>query len=121
MIEGANSATVTDTTMTSGSDKSGVMIYQSMSGDATRSQGTVTKSGGWLATTSTSAPAFYVTNSTGVISLTNVKVTIASGVLVKAAAGNWGTSDSNGGAGAGLSPAGGRRGSLEPSGPGVPG
>jgi hypothetical protein len=73
------------------------MIYQSMSGDATGSQGTVTMSGGSLATTSTSAPAFYVTNSTGVISLTNVKVTEASGILVKAAAGNWGTSGSNGG------------------------
>jgi hypothetical protein len=97
VIEGANSATVTDTTMTSGSDKSGVMIYQSMSGDATGSQGTVTLSGGSLATTSTSAPAFYATNSTGVISLTNVKVTEASGVLVEAAAGSWGTSGSNGG------------------------
>jgi hypothetical protein len=97
VIEGANSATVADTTMASGSDKSGVMIYQSMSGDASGSQGTVTMSGGSLATTSTSAPAFYVTNSTGVITLTNVKVTEASGVLVKAAAGNWGTSGSNGG------------------------
>jgi hypothetical protein len=97
VIEGANSATLADTTMTSGSDKSGVMIYQSMSGDATGSQGTVTMSGGSLATTSTSAPAFYVTNSTGVIRLTNVKVTEASGVLLEAAAGNWGTSGSNGG------------------------
>jgi hypothetical protein len=39
-----------------------------------------------------------VTNSTGIISLEGVDVTTASGVLVKAGAGDWGTSGSNGGA-----------------------
>ncbi len=73
------------------------MIYQSMSGDAQGVQGVFTMAGGSLANTATTGPLFYVTNSTGIITLTNVSVTAASGTLLKAAAGNWGTSGSNGG------------------------
>ena len=57
-------------------------------------------SGGSLALegTATTGPLFYVTNSTGVITLKGVQVTAASGTLL-CAAGNdrWGSSGSNGG------------------------
>jgi hypothetical protein len=43
------------------------------------------------------APLFYVNNSTGIINLKGVNVSVTSGVLVKAAAGKWGTAGSNGG------------------------
>ncbi len=59
--------------------------------------GTFTMTGGSLANTATTGPLFYVTNSTGVITLTGVDIDAASGVLVRAAAGGWGTSGSNGG------------------------
>ena len=98
VIEGGNSITLTDTDLSSSKeDKWGVMIYQSMSGDADGTRGTFTMTGGSLQYTSTSGPLFYVTNSTGVITLKGVAVTVASGTLVKAATGNWGRSGSNGG------------------------
>ena len=98
MIEGANSITLTNSTLgSSKEDKWGVMIYQSMSGDAEGTQGVFTMSGGSLAYTAANGPLFYVTNSTGEITLKGVQVSVASGTLLKAAAGNWGQSGSNGG------------------------
>jgi hypothetical protein len=98
VIEGANSITLKDTALSSSKEsKWGVMIYHSMSGDAEGTVGTFTMTGGLLADTATSGPLFYVTNSTGMITLTGVNVTATSGTLVKAGAGNWGTSGSNGG------------------------
>lgn len=97
VIEGANSITLTDTSLTATDEKWGVMIYQSMSGDASGTLGTFTMTGGALNYTPSAGPLFYVTNSTGVITLKGVTVAANSGVLVSAAAGNWGTSGSNGG------------------------
>ena len=98
VIEGANTVTLTDATLTSSkAGKWGVMIYQSMSGDASGAQGVYTQTGGSLTDTASDSPLFYVTNSTGVIKLSGVKVSAPSGVLVKATAGQWGTSGSNGG------------------------
>ena len=94
VIEGENSITLTNTTL-SGSKKWGVMIYQSMSGDAAGVKGTFEMTGGSLS--AAVGPLFYVTNSTGVIRLTGVTVAATSGTLVNAAAGNWGVSGSNGG------------------------
>ena len=69
VIEGSNSITLADSTLsTTFGGKRGVMIYQSMSGD-----------------------------STGTITIKGVTVSEASGVLLSAAAGSWGTSGSNGG------------------------
>jgi hypothetical protein len=73
------------------------MIYQSMSGDAQGTRGVFTMTSGSLAYTAKNGPLFYVTNSTGVITLKGVSLTATSGVLVKASAGNWGNSGSNGG------------------------
>lgn len=98
VIEGANSISLTDSTLSaSKADKWGVLIYQSMSGDASGTSGRFTMTGGSLSYTSTSGPLFYVTNSTGVITLKGVTITASGGVLIKASAGNWGTTGSNGG------------------------
>lgn len=94
VIEGSNSINLTDTRL-SGEKKWGVMIYQSMSGDAQGSTGTFTMTGGSLS--AATGALFYVTNATGVISLKGVTTTVTSGILISAAAGNWGTSGSNGG------------------------
>jgi hypothetical protein len=99
VIEGANTITLVDTDLSSSlADKWGVMIYQSMSGDAQGTEGVFTMTGGSLANTAATGPLFYVNNSTGVITLKGVKVTAASGTLVDASANSrWGNSGSNGG------------------------
>jgi len=97
VIEGANSIALTDVTLTSTFPKWGVMIYQSMSGDATGTRGVFTMTGGSIAYTPSSGPLFYVTNSTAVITLKGVTATTGSGVFLQAAAGQWGNSGSNGG------------------------
>lgn len=99
VIEGANSIELTNCTLSSTfADKWGVMIYQSMSGDAEGNQGTFVMTGGSLAYTSATGPLFYVNNSTGVITLKGVAVTAGSGILIDASANSrWGTSGSNGG------------------------
>jgi hypothetical protein len=94
VIEGANSITLTNTTLR-GDKKRGVMIYQSMSGDAEGSTGTFTMTGGTL--TAKVGPLFYVTNATGVITLTGTTVSLAGETIIDASAGSWGTSGSNGG------------------------
>ena len=94
VIEGANSIVLSDTKL-AGSVKRGVMIYQSMSGDASGTNGVFTMTRGSL--TAAAGPLFYVTNSTGNITLTGVTLTATSGTLIDASAGNWGTSGSNGG------------------------
>jgi hypothetical protein len=98
VIEGANSITLVDSDLTSTyAGKWGVMIYQSMSGDAEGTQGTFNMTGGSLSYTASDGPLFYVNNSTAIINLKDVDLTAASGILVKAASGNWGSSGSNGG------------------------
>lgn len=98
VIEGANSITLKNTTLSSTkAGKWGVMIYQSMSGDAQGTRGTFTMTGGTLSDTASTGPLFYVTNSTRVISHKGVRVTAASGTLLKAAGGRSGTTGSNGG------------------------
>jgi hypothetical protein len=98
VIEGGNSIALTNVSMTSSkAGKWGVMIYQSMSGDAQGTKGAFTMTGGSLEYTGVDGPLFYVTNSTGIIQLKSVKLSVASGTILKAAAGNWGNTGSNGG------------------------
>ena len=99
VIEGANSITLTNTTLLSDiEDKWGVMIYQSFSGDAEGSEGVFTMTGGSLEHTATTGPLFFITNSTGIITLSGVDVTVGSGTLVKAGGTDrWGNSGENGG------------------------
>lgn len=98
VIEGANSILLTNTTLSTSMDnKWGVMIYQSMSGDAEGTEGIFTMTGGSLADTAANGALFYVTNSTGIITLKNVAVTSVSGTLLNASADRWGNNGSNGG------------------------
>ncbi len=98
VIEGANSITLLDSDLSSSKEnKWGVMIYQSMSGDAVGAEGSFTMTGGSLAYTAAKGPLFYVTNSTGVITLKKVNLSAASGTLLRAEAGRWGKSGANGG------------------------
>ncbi len=99
VIEGENSITLTDSSLASSMEgKWGVMIYQSMSGDATGTRGVFTMTGGSLANTAATGPLFFVTNSTGVITLSGVAVVAGSGTLLEAGATTrWGTSGHNGG------------------------
>src|ERR1035437_3670968 len=94
VIEGSNSVSLTRTTL-SGAKKWGVMIYQSFSGDAQGSTGTWTETAGSLS--AAQGPLFYVTNATAAITLDGVNTSANSGMLLKAAAGQWGASGANGG------------------------
>lgn len=93
VIEGKNSITLSGTAL-SGQKSCGVMIYQSMSGDAATGTGDFTMTGGSLS--SVEGPLFYCTNTDAVIKLTKVVTSAGSGVLLKAGAGKWGNSGSNG-------------------------
>lgn len=97
VIEGFNSITLTNTSLTGGVAKTGgVMIYQSMSGDADVGTGSFTMNGGSY--TATAGPAFFVTNTKAVITLKEVNVASASDTLISAAkTDRWGTSGKNGG------------------------
>lgn len=110
VVEGKNSATVTNSTITSSGqgnrqdvDQCGVMIYQSMSGDASEGTGTLTATNSTLSIDKSSsyyksAPMFFITNTDAVINLENTKLSYGSGVLLSAkGTDEWGTSGSNGG------------------------
>jgi hypothetical protein len=94
VIEGRNSITLKNCDMT-GALKCGVMIYQSFSGDAEGQEGAFSMDGGSLS--AAQGPLFFVNNTRGMIHLRSVKLSVASGVLVNAAASKWGRSGSNGG------------------------
>jgi len=77
VIEGGNSIDLTGTSLSSSKEKWGIMIYQSMSGDAEGRRGVFSMTGGALNYTPAKGPLFYVTNSTGVITLKGVSVITA--------------------------------------------
>lgn len=110
VIEGKNSATVTSSTLSASGagnrkdvDQAGVMIYQSMSGDADTGKGTLNAKDSSLSIDKNSkyyktAPMFFVTNTDAEINLTNTKLDFGSGTLIKAeGTSEWGNSGSNGG------------------------
>ncbi len=93
VIEGKNSITVENCSIKSEKNY-GVLIYQSMSGDAAVGSGTLTVNGGTL--TVQEGPVFYSTNTVGVINLKGAKISGSSGILLKAGADQWGNPGSNG-------------------------
>ena len=110
VIEGKNSATVDSSKLYATAagnrgttDEAGIMIYQSMSGDASTGTGTFTATNSSLNILSTSsyyktAPMFFITNTDAVINLTNNKINYGSNILVSIkGTSEWGTSGSNGG------------------------
>ena len=101
VVEGKNHATVSGSTLTSASSKGGVMLYQSMSGDAADSDAATEVSTLVLSdvalTCTQDVPVLYVTNTSSQATLTRCTLT-APGGLVKADEDRWGASGSNGGA-----------------------
>lgn len=106
VVEGKNSVTLNNVNLTANntthnSDKSitynAVMIYQSMSGDASVGLAKFTMSGGSL--TNKNGDVFFVNNTATTITLENVEIVNqdSNGVFLRAAAAGWGTEGSNGG------------------------
>ena len=106
VVEGKNSVTLNNVNLTAdhnknNSDKTNnlnaVMIYQSMSGDASVGLATFTMTGGSL--TNKNGDIFFVNNTATTITLENVEIINqdSNGVFLRAAAAGWGTEGSNGG------------------------
>lgn len=103
VIEGGNSVTITNSTVTGNNSKlngqstvaTNVLIYQSMSGDASEGASTFTMTGGSL--TAETGSMFHVTNVTTTINLSSVTLNYASDDLLILSADSWGTSGKNGG------------------------
>jgi hypothetical protein len=110
VIEGLNSVTMVNCDVTgdmsgtygdsSGENIHNVMLYQSMSGDAEMGTSVFTMNGGTIV--SNNGDMFYVTNTSSVINLSGVDMTLADGTYLLLVAGNsssrgWGTAGSNGG------------------------
>ncbi len=81
-IEGANSAIIKNSTMTSNAEARGILLHQSNSGDAEGTQPVCTVTNSSLTTTNSSAPLCFVTNVTGTITFTDVTLSVASGKLM---------------------------------------
>ncbi|WP_218961942.1 hypothetical protein [Actinomyces ruminis] len=100
VIEGKNHATVSDSTFTTDSETAGVMLYQSMSGDAADADAATEASTLALTnvalTCSRDVPILYVTNTTAEATLTDCTLE-TSGGLATADEDRWGNSGSNGG------------------------
>lgn len=94
VIEGQNTIDLSDCTLVGGK-LCGAMLYQSFSGDADGREGRFAMRRGSF--TAIEGPLFRVTNAKGIISLSGVKLSAASGVLVCANTGRWGLSGANGG------------------------
>lgn len=105
VVEGNNSVTLNNVTLnadnnTKNSDNSSyyqaVMIYQSMSGDASEGLSSFTMNGGSL--TNENGEIFFVTNTATDISLDSVDITNnGDNVFLRACAAGWGSEGSNGG------------------------
>lgn len=106
VIEGKNSVTLNNCNLTANntehnSDKSdvykGIMIYQSMSGDAASGKSAFAATDGSI--TNKKGDVFFVNNTSADIDLENVSITNedTSGVFLRAAAAGWGNEGSNGG------------------------
>ena len=105
VIEGLNSVALNNCTLTANINdvatrtgiSNGVMVYQSMSGDAQEGTGTFSMSGGTF--TNTSSTLFYVTNTPAKITLDDVEIENSGDnvIIVSGNDGQWGKEGSNGG------------------------
>ena len=109
VVEGKNSVTLENCDLSgnmqgtygkgSSENLQAVMIYQSMSGDASVGKGSCHMTGGSLS--AEAGYCFYVTNTDAEISLSGVTLSLANGVLLRVAGNDgsrgWGAAGSNGG------------------------
>ena len=108
VVEGKNSATIKSSTLKCSAsdngrnDECGILIYQSMSGDADTGTSSFNCESSTIEILEDSshygtAPMFYITNTEANIALTGCTFTYGSGTFLKVDEGSWGTSGSNGG------------------------
>ena len=105
VIEGGNSVTLTDSTLNANHNKlngqdttyQAILIYQSMSGDASNGTAAFKMTNGSII--NTKGDIFHVTNTTCTITLAGVTITNndSSGYFLRASSDSWGRSGSNGG------------------------
>ena len=105
VIEGGNSVTLNNVKLSANHNKlngqdttyQAIMIYQSMSGDASNGASKFTMTNGSI--TNTKGAIFHVTNTTTTIALNGVAITNndSTGAFLTATADSWGSSGSNGG------------------------
>ena len=105
VIEGKNSVTLNNVTLTDTNNKlngksttyKNIFLYQSMSGDASNGTSSFTSKNSKIATNK--GDTFYVTNTTAVINLENNTITNndKSGAFLRIKKDSWGNSGSNGG------------------------
>ena len=81
-VEGTNYVYINNCDMTSQSEKRGLYLQQSGSGDAQGKQPVCSVTGSKLTMTNSSAPLIYIKNVTGTVDLTDVTLSIASGKLM---------------------------------------
>lgn len=110
VIEGKNSATVNSSNLVASGvgnrnnvDNSGIMIYQSMSGDADTGKGIFNVVDSSLEISSSSsvyktAPMFFITNTDAEVNITNTKLRYGSNILASiVGTSEWGNTGNNGG------------------------
>ena len=108
VVEGKNSASIESSSLSctaipnNKNDSCGVLIYQSMSGDADSGISSFTCKNSKLeilnsSNYSSTAPMFFVTNTAANINIENCNLNIPSGLLLKVSEGDWGTTGSKGG------------------------
>ncbi len=84
VIEGSNVININNSKISSGSSSRGMMILQSGSGDASGYNGKINVTNGTLTLTGSSTPLIEIcTSVTGTVTLTDVALTIPSGILMK--------------------------------------
>ena len=101
VLEGANSLSLTQTALESQGSEMGVLVFQPDAGQAEQAQADSGMAELWVSggrVTAAQGAALYVTNTEAYICITDsAQVQGGSGVAVKAAAGQWGSSGNNGG------------------------
>ncbi len=99
VIEGKNSITISNSDLT-GYAKKGIMLYQSMSGDASIGTSVFTATGSKL-TNAGSGPFFYITNTSSEINISGCTLNGVGDVLIQCSGNNsergWGKQGANGG------------------------
>ena len=101
VIEGKNKVTLKNCDLTSHSENDGVMLYQSMSGDAADKDASSQVSTLTMEDTTLhydgEGMLFYITNTSTEVDVTNCTFDITGDTLISAATGRWGNEGSNGG------------------------
>lgn len=101
VIEGKNQVSLKDCYLTSSSENDGIMLYQSMSGDAADKDASSSVSTLTMEDTTIDyqgdGPLLYVTNTTTEVSISGCTFKNAGSQFVSAATGRWGSDGSNGG------------------------